>query len=252
MTKSRLRILKFVIAFSASLRLPICLAIAALVVVGCDSLPGKPDPAHRAIAPNAVVDFDALYQRSCAGCHGQDGSQGPAPPLNDPLFLAIVSDAELERTVREGRAGTSMPSFAEHRGGTLTDEQIKILAGGLKPKWQSQLANAAGLPPYAVTTGNASNGKQVFAAACAGCHGAQGEGGDAGAINDVAFLSLISDQALRRFIITGRPDLGMPDYADSTQRDPAFQPLTSAQIDDLVSLLAAWRTGRVNDGLTVQ
>ena len=98
-----------------------------------------------------------------------------------------------------------MPSFAKHRGGTLTDEQIKILAGGLKPKWQSQLINATGLPPYAVTTGNASNGKQVFAAACAGCHRAQGEGGDAGAINDVAFLSLISDQALRRFIITGAP-----------------------------------------------
>ena len=35
-----------------------------------------------------------------------------------------------------------------------------------------------------------------------------------GAINDPAFLALISDQALRRYAITGRPDLGMPDYAD--------------------------------------
>jgi cytochrome c oxidase cbb3-type subunit 3/ubiquinol-cytochrome c reductase cytochrome c subunit len=252
MTKSRLRILKCALASGASLRSAVCLSVAALAAVGCDQLPGKPDPAHRRIAPSAVVDFDALYQRSCAGCHGHDGRQGPAPPLNDPLFLAIVPDAELERVIREGRARTSMPSFARNRGGTLTDEQIKIVARGLKPKWQSQSVDATQLPPYAVTTGNANDGKQVFAAACAGCHGAEGEGGDAGAINDVAFLSLISDQALRRFIITGRPDLGMPDYAHSTRRGPAFQPLTSAQIDDLVSLLAAWRTERVSDGLTVQ
>ena len=52
-----------------------------------------------------------------------------------------------------------------------------------------------------------------------------------------AFLALISDQASRRIIITGRPDLGMPNYAETDGRPEDFQPLTSAEIDDLVALL---------------
>ena len=64
----------------------------------------------------------------------------------------------------------------------------------------------------------------------------------AGAINDVAFLALTSDQTLRRIIITGRPDLKMPDYASRDGRAKDFAPLTSAEIDDLVALLAQWRS----------
>ena len=62
-----------------------------------------------------------------------------------------------------------------------------------------------------------------------------------GAINDRAFLALISDQALRRIIITGRHDLGMPNYAQTDGRPDDFKPLTSEEIDELVALLASWR-----------
>jgi len=65
----------------------------------------------------------------------------------------------------------------------------------------------------------------------------------AGAINDRSFLALISDQELRRIVITGRADLGMPDYSDSDWRSPKFKPLTSADINDLVALLRYWRQG---------
>ena len=74
--------------------------------------------------------------------------------------------------------------------------------------------------------------------------GGAGQGAQqAGALNDRAFLALISNQALRRIVITGRPDLGMPIYSDSDWRSPKFQPLTSEQIHDLVALLASWRAG---------
>ena len=93
----------------------------------------------------------------------------------------------------------------------------------------------------------------MFARACAGCHGDQGQGGKngerpVGAINDPAFLALISDQALRRFAITGRPDLGMPAYDGTDGRPADFQPLTSEEIDDLVALLASWRQGGPANG----
>ena len=64
-----------------------------------------------------------------------------------------------------------------------------------------------------------------------------------GAINNPAFLVLVSDQALRRLAITGRPDLGMPAYDGKVGRPPDFQPLSSAEIDNVVALLAYWRQG---------
>ena len=42
-----------------------------------------------------------------------------------------------------------------------------------------------------------------------------------GDLNDKAFLALVSDEVLRRYIITGRHDLGMPNFADSIGRDKA-------------------------------
>ncbi len=79
-------------------------------------------------------------------------------------------------------------------------------------------------------SGSRERGAMVFERACAGCHGPNGTGGErngatGGAINAPAFLALISDQALRRIIITGRPDLGMPTYAEQ-RRPPSRLPTT--------------------------
>ncbi len=66
-------------------------ACALLFVVGCDArLPGKPDPKDRPVPPEKTLAFAALYGRNCAGCHGANGTLGPAPPLNDPVFRSIV------------------------------------------------------------------------------------------------------------------------------------------------------------------
>jgi mono/diheme cytochrome c family protein len=261
------------------------LTVLAVLAASCD-LPGRPDRDDRPKPANRVKDFGTLYATRCAGCHGADGNLGPAPPLNDPIFLAIVPDAELRRVITEGRvvhlapkkalpAGaastvglpgaplgqgpllaaaapdpgltrkTLMPAFAHAQGGPLTAAQVAVLAGGIKEHWGPAAPPAGPLPPYlapAGAGGDKDRGTRVFAGACAMCHGDQGQGGEvAGAVNDAAFLALISDQALRRIVITGRPDLGMPAYDDRNGRGPSFRPLTSRQIDDLVALLAYWR-----------
>jgi mono/diheme cytochrome c family protein len=111
--------------------------------------------------------------------------------------------------------------------------------------------------PAPDAVGNRENGVKVFARACASCHGDRGQGGNysgkpdgrsVGAINDPVFLALISDQALRRLVITGRPDLGMPDYAGSKGRPEGFKPLSSQEVADLVILLASWRQGGLVKG----
>src|SRR6266446_4775614 len=98
---------------------------------GCD-LPGKPKPADQYMPPQKEMTFSVLFQENCIGCHGADGKLGPAPPLNDRLFLALAPDTELQRVISEGRAGTLMPAFAASQGGHLTDEQIKVLALGIR------------------------------------------------------------------------------------------------------------------------
>ena len=59
----------------------------------------------------------------------------------------------------------------------------------------------------------------------------------AGSIVDESYLSLISDQALRSFIVAGVPDGVMPDY-----RSDASVAMTDQQITDVVAWLAAKRT----------
>jgi mono/diheme cytochrome c family protein len=223
-----------------------------VLAAGCD-FPGKPDPANRPKMPDQIVNFDVLFRQNCAGCHGAEGKLGAAPPLNDPLFLAIATKDDLLSVISQGRSGTPMPAFVQAQGGSLTDEQASIIALGIHARWKSAPKSDA-LPAYrfsigghdASAAGDLGRGAKLFASACAGCHGENGTGGAAGAIHDADFLSLMSDQALRRIIITGRPDLGMPTYAEQDGRGVDFEPLTSDQINDLVSLLASWRTaGRV-------
>jgi mono/diheme cytochrome c family protein len=225
------------------------LIVLCVLTAGCD-LPGKPEPSEQYVAPHKEMSFNVLFHQNCAGCHGKIGTLGPAPPLLDKLFLAIIPEAELRRVVSEGRAGTLMPAFAEGKGGPLTADQINVLVETMKPRGGQLPPAATGAPPYLVAqdpaaqAGNIEAGRKVFARACAGCHGGHGQGGkDVGAINDVDFLALISDQALRRIVITGRPDLGMPDYADPKDRPKDFQPLTSQEVTDVVALLASWRGG---------
>jgi mono/diheme cytochrome c family protein len=262
------------------------LPLLAALAVGCDP-PGKPSEADRPVPADEVADFDALYKRHCAGCHGADGRLGPAPPLNDPLFLAIVPDAELLRVIREGRAVTPgqkspMPAFALGGGSSLSPAQAKVwaelkeerhaaprqqsplttaqvqaLAEGIKKRWGPPASPAVSVPPYllpaGISAGKKKEGERVFARACAGCHSKEGEGVERDGkvrrkINHPAFLALISDQQLRRYAITGRPDLGMPPYGGKDGRPPDFQPLTSEEIDGLIALLACWRQGGSADG----
>ena len=93
-----------------------CLILAATLAVGC-SKSTEPMKDGRPVRSDQVVDFTTLYGQHCAGCHGADGQFGPAPPINDPLFLAIVPDSVLLDLVTDGRPGTPMPAFSRPKGG---------------------------------------------------------------------------------------------------------------------------------------
>jgi len=212
----------------------IALLFAAAATSGCAS------PAEQAVRPEQVTDFKTLYETNCAGCHGVDGRRGAAQPLNDPEYLALVSDSRLTDVTSRGVSGTPMTAFAVDAGGTLTNAQVRALVDGVRRHW-------GGTPPTAGTTppaysdgepGDFARGRTTFETHCARCHGLDGSGGPtAGSVVHESFLSLTSDQSLRTTIIVGRSDENIPGWREYVPG----QPMTNQQVSDVVAWLASHR-----------
>ena len=235
-------------------RLSVALSFVMLSVDGCSiRLPGQPNEAERWRAPSEVSDFNHLYKQNCAGCHGGEGLRGAARSLNDPLYLAFINDAELQRVIAEGRTGTNMPAFSQKSGGTLTDQQIALLVSGMRSLW-SRLEDFKGVdfPHYSVNhpatngasandesagSGDAAKGAAAYQTYCSSCHGANGSGGSAGSIVDPNFLTMVSVQGLRTTVVVGRADLGKPDWRSNLPG----QPMSAKEIDDVVAWLVSQR-----------
>jgi cytochrome c oxidase cbb3-type subunit 3 len=223
---------------------------AAWLASGC----GRPDPADAPKRLDEITDFAELFSQRCAGCHGAEGRFGAVPPLNDPLVLGIIPDDVLRQVVVKGRPGTLMPPRGGRHWDSLTPKQIEIVISGIRDDWGQGAAKAArGAPPYLAPKqpGDASKGQELFAGICARCHGAEGRGGDAGPLHSPAFLALVSDQLIRRTVIAGRSDLGMPDYIHLGRMGPAGEPLTSEQISDIVAYVTGWRLPSMEPGVAL-
>ncbi|MBB5339518.1 c-type cytochrome [Tunturiibacter gelidoferens] len=228
------------------------LSAVCITTTGCSRIPGRPGPGPEVVRPDEVLDFATLYKQNCAACHGNNGKNGAAISLANPVYLAVAGEQTIHQTIAQGVPGGLMPAFAKASGGSLTDKQVAILGQSIVQQWSAsdQLAGTT-LPPYAATLqGDANRGQQAYSAACARCHGADGEGtsadsktsdpkataGKLGSIVNPSYLALISDQDLRSIVIAGRPDEGMPDW-----RSDSAQPLNDQQITDIIAWLASKR-----------
>jgi len=208
--------------------------------------PGKPGTGDETVRPEQVSDFATLYGQNCAACHGNQGKNGAAISLANPVYLAVAGEANLQRVISSGVTGTMMPGYAKSAGGMLTDAQIAILAQGMIKTWGNPAALNGQTPPaYAATApGDATRGQKTFIASCARCHGEDGAGiGDKknpGSLVDPAYLALISDQGLRSIVIAGRPEQGMPDWRTQMTGAGAHA-LSDQEITDVVAWLASHR-----------
>lgn len=212
---------------------------------GCDRLPGKPLEKDKWVAPAQIADFDQLYGQSCSGCHGADGRLGAARPLNDPLYLNLVSPDDLRRVIKQGMPSTTMPAFGQQFGGSLTDAQVDLIVEQMRTRWgRPDEFKDVTLPPYSVQestgsgAGDPQRGAGVYGVYCAQCHGADGTGGPkGGSIVDPNFLRLVSDQSLRTTVIAGRQDVGKPDW----RANLPGRPMSSGEISDVVAWIEAQR-----------
>jgi mono/diheme cytochrome c family protein len=221
-------------------RLYVPVALAAILASGCGAPHGQPAAGSEVLAPKEVLQFGTLYAGNCAGCHGTDGRGGAAIALANPVYLAIADDAAIRKVITNGVPGTAMPAFAASAGGMLTDAQIDVITKEIRSRWsQKGILDAVNAPSYAPkSTGDARRGEAAYKTFCESCHGPGGGGGPKGsAITDGSFLALVSDQGLRTIVITGRPELGAPDWRE----DVPGKPMSDQEITDVVAWLASRR-----------
>jgi cytochrome c6 len=89
-----------------------------------------------AVAPSAAASADAaaVFAKSCAPCHGKEGTpsaifakQG-VKDFTDAAWQKATSDAQIEKAIHEGKKGTMMASFEKQ----LSAEEIKGLVGYIR------------------------------------------------------------------------------------------------------------------------
>jgi cytochrome c oxidase cbb3-type subunit III len=215
-------------------------ALAATACGGRDAAPGRPPANAQVIRPDAISDFTVLYAKNCSGCHGLDGKGGAAIGIGDPVYLAVADDAAIRHVISDGHEGTSMPAFAQHSGGMLTDYQIQVIAQGIRARWgKPDTFRGAIVPPYAAPApGDPKRGVSVYGAYCSSCHGVDGHGGNkASSIVHPSYLTLVSDQYLRTTVIVGMPELGAPDWRGNIPG----KPMSPEDVSDVVAWLASQR-----------
>ena len=171
--------------------------------------------------PNAPIDLaqgKAVYDASCASCHGALGlGDGPAakgmtpppPAFGDPVAMFTVSPALMYRVVSVGIANTPMQSFSN-----LSVEQ----------RWNvvSYITTLRAPEPKRL------EGEGAYVQNCIGCHGpdAEGRGALAAAltrlppeIGSFAWQAERSDEQIVQAIRNGVPGTAMPAYRDLTDAE---------------------------------
>jgi mono/diheme cytochrome c family protein len=214
--------------------------LSLMILTACSSPGAKPEINSETVDPSQVSDFNTLYAQNCAACHGAQGRGGASIALANPVYLAIVDKTTMRTVVANGVRGTSMPGFAKRAGGMLTEQQIDVISNGIFSSWgHKQVLDGITPPSYAAkTAGNVDHGHLAFGKYCASCHGAEGAGTPKGSpITNDSFLALVSDQGLRTIVITGRPELGAPDWRGNAPGNS----MSDQEITDVVAWLASRR-----------
>jgi mono/diheme cytochrome c family protein len=88
------------------------------------------------VAPPPVSAADAakIFKKKCAPCHGKEGQPNKVfakqgvRSFKDADWQKATDDAQIEKSIREGRKGTMMASFEKQ----LTDEEITALVAYIR------------------------------------------------------------------------------------------------------------------------
>ena len=170
----------------------------------------------------AQVNGEALYNKWCAGCHGEDGAGGgPAAntmlprPRDFTLALYQVrttttgqlpTDADMLKVIDQGMPGTAMPGWED----VLTQEERLALVDHLKTFsrfFQGDAPEQLGFGRATRATDEAiASGEEVYQTVeCWRCHGQQGrgDGESAPTLNDDTGFPIIAADLTENWTFNG-------------------------------------------------
>jgi cytochrome c oxidase cbb3-type subunit III len=173
------------------------LLLAAAVVLGVGGLAAKQSQTRAAGEARraSAAAGERTFASRCAGCHGLDGRGGErAPNIVQERAVQRLTDAELERIIRQGVFGTGMPAFR-----SLGDSEIRSVVAYLR--------TLQGATKTADLPGDPESGKKLFFGkpGCSACHMMAGVGGFIG--SDLSgFARTHSADEIRDAIVNPNPN----------------------------------------------
>jgi cytochrome c oxidase cbb3-type subunit 3 len=209
-----------------------------LAISGCTKKDGdQSKPAKIKLDPAAVKRGDALFAQNCTACHQEKGAgkAGFGPRLNTPDFLGLASDEFIKITILQGRAGTTMIPFKHMKH--VVDGVDDIVA--YIRSWQNDYVNFIDYKVDWEKTikGNSKKGRTSFRTYCASCHGPNGggyaDGGSGLAIGLDGFLSVASDDYIKKTIEIGRAGTAMKPFGHGR----GLANIDEKEINNIVSYL---------------
>jgi len=156
------------------------------------------------------------FESRCAGCHGIDGNYEIdliGPTLTSPEFKTYATPHFLETTIRNGRAGTAMPSWY-----FLENKEVKDIVAFLSGR-REQAPPLAECLEVAAQPQAAKHGKSMFQTRCASCHGFEGEGRIGPSLNTPELQTMGSDEFFHRTITHGREGTAMGGWAHLSAKE---------------------------------
>lgn len=115
--------------------------------------------------PGAIRVGGALFGARCATCHGAD-AQGIVAPDLTILWAEGVEDYRVFQVVREGVAGSIMPSSS------APDNELWAIVAYLR--------SISTVPLESVVDADIARGESLFNSTCSTCHRVNGQGGSMG------------------------------------------------------------------------
>ncbi|HXQ25063.1 MAG TPA: c-type cytochrome [Candidatus Acidoferrales bacterium] len=124
-----------------------------------------PHAAHPRATPESIAAGKALFEGTCANCHGIDGSGANGPNIRSAAVN--LGPEGLYARIRGGAIGSGMPAFT-----ALEDAQVWVIV---------DYVGSLGHEGAVLATGDAQKGKEIYDAnGCAKCHAIAGQGGNLG------------------------------------------------------------------------
>jgi mono/diheme cytochrome c family protein len=170
-----------------------------------------------------------IYSDHCQFCHGERGTDGIAPALNNQDFLRVANNQFIYQTLLSGRSNTAMPAWSRF---SATDFASLIR---FMRSWQ--ILPAIQLSEK-IIPGDIEKGQDLFDHLCVRCHGKHGTGGIGPAVLNSDFLNAASDQYLFYTIYNGRDHTAMFGWAKDLGK---LEKVKSEEIMDIVSYMKSRR-----------